>query len=341
MQSLLRWGVENSTQNQGDAPQRKDIDPVLIDHILGKPDAQLMKEALEVAVDASNDEDIRLTALDDLEMLVENIDNANDLKKLNMWEPLHGFLSAATTTDPLRMQTLWVIGTALQNNPAAQLTYLTLDPLPAMLSTLSASSNSAKTRSKAMYALSGLLRHNAQAVRQLNAMAGWHTIRGALEDSDINVRRKAAFLLNTLLLPTSGRETLSPSARVHTPHSANAPVHPNSHASMVSDPDSTSTTTATMEALQQENMADGSSLMDALITALVDPVPFGPDGECEKDTEFQENLVRLLHTFSVQCGGAFSDAQRHALRGFFSGAEPAGDEFGLSREEFGALKKAM
>lgn len=39
-----------------------------------------------------------------------------------MWEPLHGFLSAATTTDPLRMQTLWVIGTALQNNPAAQLT---------------------------------------------------------------------------------------------------------------------------------------------------------------------------------------------------------------------------
>lgn len=114
-----------------------------------------------------------------------------------------------------------------------------------------------------------------------------------------------------------------------------------------------------MEALQQENMADGSSLMDALITALVDPVPFGPDGECEKDTEFQENLVRfvsfyarvdvitilylcrLLHTFSVQCGGAFSDAQRHALRGFFSGAEPAGDEFGLSREEFGALKKAM
>lgn len=98
MQSLLRWGVENSTQNQGDASQRKDIDPELIDHILGKPDAQLMKEALEVAVDASNDEDIRLTALDDLEMarsiiafhcpranspdyftfqLVENIDNAN------------------------------------------------------------------------------------------------------------------------------------------------------------------------------------------------------------------------------------------------------------------------
>ena len=49
-----------------------------------------------------------------------------------------------------------------------------------------------------------------------------------------------------------------------------------------------------MEALQRENMADGSSLMDALISALVDPVPFGPDGECENDTEFQENLVRSV-----------------------------------------------
>ena len=237
MQSLLRWSVENSTPNQGDTPQRKDIDPEIIDHILGKPDAQLMKEFFEVAVDPSNDEDARLTALDDLEMvcsylfsisnvasidhltsqLVENIDNANgaahlsctdrnslssDLKKLNMWQPLHGLLSAATTTDPLKMQTLWVIGTALQNNPAAQLAvsihpiiyisdtlallrrplqYLTLDPMPAILSTLSPSSNSAKTRSRAMYALSGLLKHNAQAVRQLTSATGWHTIRGALE----------------------------------------------------------------------------------------------------------------------------------------------------------------
>lgn len=38
-----------------------------------------------------------------------------------MWEPLHGLLSLPTTTDGLRLQTLWVLGTALQNNPAAQL----------------------------------------------------------------------------------------------------------------------------------------------------------------------------------------------------------------------------
>jgi len=51
-------------------------------------------------------------------MLVENIDNANDLEKLGMWEPLQGLL--ASPSDDVKVQALWVIGTAVQNNPAAQ-----------------------------------------------------------------------------------------------------------------------------------------------------------------------------------------------------------------------------
>jgi len=35
-----------------------------------------------------------------------------------MWEPLQGLL--ATPSDDIKVQALWVIGTALQNNPAAQ-----------------------------------------------------------------------------------------------------------------------------------------------------------------------------------------------------------------------------
>jgi hypothetical protein len=74
MQSLLRWGIENSG-NDGSTPgvapltQRTDLDPGIIDAILGRPDSELMKEALTKAQDASLDEDVRLTALDDLEMV--------------------------------------------------------------------------------------------------------------------------------------------------------------------------------------------------------------------------------------------------------------------------------
>lgn len=77
MEQLLRWGITNSDPN-GPPPQpRTDLDPGVIDAILGKSDAELMKEALTVAVDEKRDEDERLQALDDFEMLIEQIDNAN------------------------------------------------------------------------------------------------------------------------------------------------------------------------------------------------------------------------------------------------------------------------
>ena len=90
MQSLLRWSIENSdpnalqastSQQNADAstdPNKK-LDPAIIDMILGKPDAELMKDALTIAVDESRDEDERMQALDDFEMLVEQIDNANSM----------------------------------------------------------------------------------------------------------------------------------------------------------------------------------------------------------------------------------------------------------------------
>lgn len=70
MQSLLRWGIENSEPGASQPPaERKELDPGVIDMILGKPDAVLMKEALTIAVDEKRSEDDRLQALDDFEMV--------------------------------------------------------------------------------------------------------------------------------------------------------------------------------------------------------------------------------------------------------------------------------
>ncbi|KAI0316470.1 armadillo-type protein, partial [Amylostereum chailletii] len=208
MESLLRWGIQNSQPEGAREPSasappapRKDLDPAILDHILGRPDWELMKEALEKALDETLPEDARVSALDDMEMLVEHIDNASDLEKLKMWEPLRTLLVAPSSTDGIRLQALWVIGTAVQNNPAAQKACLSHDPLPAVLPLLSPSVRSAALRSKAVYALSGLLKHNASAVDQLEQTGGWDVLRDALQDSDISVRRKTAFLLNTLLIP--------------------------------------------------------------------------------------------------------------------------------------------
>lgn len=83
MQSLLRWGIENSaSSSSGDAAPapRKDLDPAIIDHILGKSDAVVMQETLAIALDDSQSEDTRVDALDEFEMLVEQIDNASSAR---------------------------------------------------------------------------------------------------------------------------------------------------------------------------------------------------------------------------------------------------------------------
>lgn len=83
MESLLRWSIENSAKDGSDNPNREppaprtDLDPGIIDAILGKSDAELMKEDMAIALNKEESEDRRVDALDHFEMLVEQIDNAN------------------------------------------------------------------------------------------------------------------------------------------------------------------------------------------------------------------------------------------------------------------------
>ncbi|KAF7795103.1 hypothetical protein EIP86_006248 [Pleurotus ostreatoroseus] len=306
MQSLLRWSIENSESGAPPPPNdQSKLDPGIIDAILGKPDAESMKEALAIAVDEKRDEEDRLQALDDFEMLIESIDNANDLVKLKMWEPIHNLLTSPSSSEAIKAQTLWVIGTAVQNNPTAQREYLMFSPMETLLSFLAPGIGSPKTRSKAIYALSGLMKHYAPAVRQMQEAGGWKMLRSALRDPDIAVRRKTAFLLNALLIPTTPVASsearpqppaaaqgddrsviLHPDLDVHGSEPNATTVHPNSHASMVADPASFSTSPLTLRAMEEEGLLQG------LIDALTSPLPHGPDGESEGDPDFEAKIVK-------------------------------------------------
>ena len=303
--------------------------------------------------------------------------------------------------------------------------YLALSPLSTLLSFLSPAARSGKTRAKAVYALSGLLKHNAAALRQMADAGGWAVLRDALEDSDISVRRKVAFLLNTLLVPTGTEEqehaqearaqesaqtlanvqqplqvptstqgavaaateptssaqlattpsqppsqtqavTLHPSspalnpAAPSTSQSTSATVavalgtsgpalsppqtvHPNSHASMVSDPRSISTSRATADALEN------AGLLRTLVGALASPVPYGVDGEhVAPDADFEEKVVRGLHTYATVCGRAFPAQEGGTLKGYLEeqekkegGEERLAERWNLTKEEVRELKKAV
>lgn len=69
MESLLRWGLEHSDPAAAPPAPRTDLDPAIIDAILGKPDAERMKDALARALDEHRSDAERVQALDDLEMV--------------------------------------------------------------------------------------------------------------------------------------------------------------------------------------------------------------------------------------------------------------------------------
>ncbi|KAJ7459509.1 nucleotide exchange factor Fes1-domain-containing protein [Mycena galericulata] len=336
MESLLRWGIENSTSTDASSPPpapRQDLDPAIIDMILGKSDAELMKEDMAIAKDESQSESARIDALDHLEMLIEQIDNANNIEKLQMWSPLQSLITAAPTSS-IKMQALWVIGTALQNNPSAQDAYLSHDPLPVLTGFLTPSpSSTAQTRSKAIYALSGLVKHNAPAVAALSRpdVDGWERLRHALQDPDLGVRRKAIFLISTLLIPSA------PLAPVSSSSSAQPPIHANSHAANLADPTRTNTSEPTLQALQTYG------LLDAVVAGLTRPVPSGSDGDVPgPDADFEEKGVALLRTYALACKRDFSPSEKKALRTWFEAERTkdprvATDRWGLSAGEFDAL----
>lgn len=183
-------------------------------------------------------------------------------------------------------------------------------------------SSTLQTRSKAIYALSGLLKHNAPAVKQLSNpnVEGWSRLRGALqglqffsclssfysskitEDPEITVRRKSVFLLGTLLLPTTPISSIPHSQQnLHTPASPSPdqpsePVHDNSHAVQVKNPLRTSTFEATLEAFKAHG------ILEAVVSAITEPLPYGEDGDAhDPDPTFEQHCLRYI--FSLLSDG--------------------------------------
>lgn len=106
----------------------------------------------------------------------------------------------------------------------------------------------------------------------------------------MTVRRKTLFLLNTLLAPTTpSPSNTSSTTNIHAPTGQQAPVHPNSHAAHLHDPSRASTSRLTLDAFKTHG------LTRAVVSALVDPVPCGEDGEDEGgDEEVEANGARFV-----------------------------------------------
>ncbi|WVQ65813.1 uncharacterized protein L199_003991 [Kwoniella botswanensis] len=189
-------------------PKRDDLTTEMLDLILGKSDSITMKEKMAFAVDEKNPLEERVEALDDFEMLIELIDNANNMPILKLWQPLLSLLSSPE--DEIVSNALWIIGTAVQNNIKAQAALYIHSAFPLILQSYLNSSSPA-VRSKAIYALSASLKHWPLAPQALSqkhenvTVTGYEVLLKGLKDSDKNVRKKVSFLVSTLVLQSNDK----------------------------------------------------------------------------------------------------------------------------------------
>lgn len=280
MDALLKWSMRNQDPS-GPTPdqimtdlkdgKRPDLDPGVLDAMMGKSEAQMMQEELAVAVSASRSEDDRAVALDNFEMLIESIDNANLITSMKMWQPLLGLLDPSASSPRLQTAALWILGTAIQNNPSAQNALLdagsqrTIDTL---LSLLNESADTA-VRTKAMYALSAMLGHHPRAVKELEEKGGFTAFKRALQDPSINLRRKTAFLINSLLMQDDSAQQASASQPLLLggPAAATSTTAASTPAASAGTPTSTSSRATAVGPVQDERTSNPAPLERPPVTS--------------------------------------------------------------------------
>ena len=158
---------------------------------------ELMRAALENALDSDAAAVARADALGALQELVEDMDNAGDFKTIDGFRQLHGLL--AEDSAALQAGAAWVLGTGAQNNRELQLHMLELGALPSLVRMLRTQAD-ASTRAKALYAISSLVRNCAEGWAAFEGAGGTDALLVALADAgSARIVRKALTLLTDLL----------------------------------------------------------------------------------------------------------------------------------------------
>ncbi|KAI5325663.1 PREDICTED: hsp70-binding [Prunus dulcis] len=134
--------------------------------------------------------------LDELQEHVESIDMANDLHSIGGLVPLLGYLKNSHAN--IRAKAAEVVTTIVQNNPKSQQLVMEANGLEYLFSNLT-SDPDVTVRTKALGAISSLIRHNKPGSIAFRLANGYAALRDALSSDNVRFQRKALNLIQFLL----------------------------------------------------------------------------------------------------------------------------------------------
>eukprot|EP00897_Mesotaenium_endlicherianum_P002898 jgi/Mesen1/2636/ME000166S01751 len=213
MDSMLQWAIEHADPKElkDGAEEARQLSPEEIAlkraHLKDVMEAMRMPSDAEMMAVAIADvrnfsriaEEALLHALQELSLLVEPIDNANNLHKLGGIEALEGALASESAR--VRTEVAWVLGKAAQNNPTVQSQYVEAGLLPKLMAMVASSSLDEAV--KALYAVSGTTRGHVAAQELFFRTGGIAMLARVMNappstSDDTRLKKKAVFLLGDL-----------------------------------------------------------------------------------------------------------------------------------------------
>lgn len=160
--------------------------------------------------DANDDDNDGLTqkedAFEDLSVIVDNLDNANDFHKIGGYHVMIKCLSSEHSS--LRWRAADLLAVCVQNNPYCQKAAMEMNILPKLI-TLLETDPSDKVKIKALYAISCLTRDFPPAEEAFLKSDGFSILMRAMQGENDKLITKSAFMLrNMLVLNPSHKLTL-------------------------------------------------------------------------------------------------------------------------------------
>lgn len=138
-------------------------------------------------------------------MIVEGIDNASNMDKMNLWPEIFSCIAAEESVEVVKFA-LWIIGTCAQNNPETQAALLNKHDIFSRLLALwkDETRDSSQIQPKIMYCLSALLSNHPAGLEDFVTRDGFKVIN----DFDAVVKGKMGFLLKSVLSNEIGADTV-------------------------------------------------------------------------------------------------------------------------------------
>lgn len=173
MDKLLQWSIAQQSGDKEAMDRIGQPDPKMLEQLFGGPDEPtLMKQAIIVLNNEEATEENKLVALENFEMLIENLDNANNIENMKLWPSIIAQLS--NTNKEFQALAASVVGIATQNNPNSQEAFLKHeDGISTLVKLLADDKTLEDVLLKVLFAISSLVRNCPAACDKFVLLNGW------------------------------------------------------------------------------------------------------------------------------------------------------------------------